>query len=421
MALEVGTYINSLNASNPIKATDVVAEGADHFQLVKSTIKNTFPNISNAISATHYDLSALTNVTSAGTSSAYTATITPSSAFTLQAGVGLILKPHTACIDNPTLNVNATGAKNLVTKDGVNLVANQLLTTAYYTVVYNGTSYVVSESDNSTIYGAKTFAGGTLNLSNATSNVIAWNTSGVTGPTFTNRSAGTKLVLYPSIGTTSADYALGIEGGTLWSSVGTTSNAFRWYGGTTLAATLTGAGNLTTTGTITGTNISASGGISGNTITGAAGVTATSGHISASAGDIYTHRSGAANTGIIWLGNSGARYLYFDGTNYTMPGSWLYTNSQLVLTSSAFGAGYQTLNSGTKYFYGNATTSQGLMDVTFPAAFTNVNSYCITVSSANVGVIATIERLTAQTARISTVNHAGTYVNSYVSYIAIGY
>ena len=44
MGLETGTYIDSLNTSNP-GATDSVAQGDDHIRLIKSTIKNTFPNI----------------------------------------------------------------------------------------------------------------------------------------------------------------------------------------------------------------------------------------------------------------------------------------------------------------------------------------------------------------------------------------
>ena len=76
-------------------------------------------------------------------------------------------------------------------------------------------------------------------------------------PTVATRSAGTKLVLYPSITATRTDYALGIDGGLLWNSVpenkGTFS--FRWYVGATAVATLTGTGNLTVftfTGTLSG-------------------------------------------------------------------------------------------------------------------------------------------------------------------------
>ena len=62
MGLETGTYIDSLNTSNP-GATDSVAQGDDHLRLIKSTIKNTFPNITGAMSATHTELNLLDGCT----------------------------------------------------------------------------------------------------------------------------------------------------------------------------------------------------------------------------------------------------------------------------------------------------------------------------------------------------------------------
>lgn len=92
---------------------------------------------------------------------------------------------------------------------------------------------------------------GTVNLTNATSNLIAYSTAGVAAPTFTTRSAGTKVVLFPNIGASAVDYALGIEASTLWLSVPTTSQQFKFYGGTTNIATLSGTGALTLSGSIT--------------------------------------------------------------------------------------------------------------------------------------------------------------------------
>ena len=56
MGLETATYISGLNASNPINATDVVGEGDDHLRLIKSTLLNTFPNITGAMTLTHTQL-----------------------------------------------------------------------------------------------------------------------------------------------------------------------------------------------------------------------------------------------------------------------------------------------------------------------------------------------------------------------------
>lgn len=48
MGLEAGTYIQDLNQSNPVGATDPKAQGDDHLRLIKSTLKNTLPNASRA-------------------------------------------------------------------------------------------------------------------------------------------------------------------------------------------------------------------------------------------------------------------------------------------------------------------------------------------------------------------------------------
>jgi len=55
MGLETGTYIDSLNSSNPT-ASDAVSQGDDHLRLIKATVKATFPNLSNAVTATHTEL-----------------------------------------------------------------------------------------------------------------------------------------------------------------------------------------------------------------------------------------------------------------------------------------------------------------------------------------------------------------------------
>jgi hypothetical protein len=57
MALETGTYIDSLNASNPV-ATDGLAQADEHLRLIKSTVKSTFPNLSGAVTATHTAINA---------------------------------------------------------------------------------------------------------------------------------------------------------------------------------------------------------------------------------------------------------------------------------------------------------------------------------------------------------------------------
>lgn len=63
MPLETGTYIDSLNPSNPLGTGDPKAQGDDHFRLIKSTILNTFPNLTGEVAATQAELNRLEGVT----------------------------------------------------------------------------------------------------------------------------------------------------------------------------------------------------------------------------------------------------------------------------------------------------------------------------------------------------------------------
>ena len=58
MALESGTFIDSLNANNPA-ITDQIDQGDDHIRLIKSTIKSTFPSVTGAVTLTHTQINAL--------------------------------------------------------------------------------------------------------------------------------------------------------------------------------------------------------------------------------------------------------------------------------------------------------------------------------------------------------------------------
>ena len=112
----------------------------------------------------------------------------------------------------------------------------------------------ITTSSRITLTGAgdTTTGGGQIYLNGATGNRIDFNTNGIAAPTTTTRSAGTKIVLYP---TATVDYAFGIESNTLWSSIPSTSlSSFKWYAGITTIATLQGTGELligaaTSTGT----------------------------------------------------------------------------------------------------------------------------------------------------------------------------
>jgi hypothetical protein len=74
--------------------------------------------------------------------------------------------------------------------------------------------------------------------------------SGTGAPTFTTRSAGTKVVLYDQIGAASLPFSLGVDSGTLWLAAGGASDTIKSYVGTSLISTLSLTGlAVTSSGT----------------------------------------------------------------------------------------------------------------------------------------------------------------------------
>jgi hypothetical protein len=142
-----------------------------------------------------------------------------------------------------------------------------------------------------TFDGAVTFSAGANSIvfSNATSNFIGWNTSGVAAPAVTTRSAGTKLLLYPAIAATSVDYAAGIENNHLWLSTATTAGGIKLYANTSTILL------SNTTGTyINGTQAVINSGTWSININGSA---ASATNASAATNATYATSAGTANTG----------------------------------------------------------------------------------------------------------------------------
>lgn len=110
----------------------------------------------------------------------------------------------------------------------------------------------------STQLGSSATGAGQLYLNGSGNNRIDFNTNGTGAPAFTTRSAGAKVVLFPNIGAAAADYALGIDSGTLWSGVPDASGQFKWYAGTTQIGSLSGAGAFSAVGSITGASLNIS-------------------------------------------------------------------------------------------------------------------------------------------------------------------
>ena len=63
MGLETGTYLDALVPTNPV-ATDGLAQADDHIRLLKSTLANSFPSITGAVTATQGELNVLDGITS---------------------------------------------------------------------------------------------------------------------------------------------------------------------------------------------------------------------------------------------------------------------------------------------------------------------------------------------------------------------
>ena len=124
----------------------------------------------------------------------------------------------------------------------------------YYKTASNTIKSFTEDTSVVTLTGTQTLTNKTLTT--PVVDRIDWAASGTGAPAFTTRSAGTKLTLYPSIGASSADYAIGINAATLWSSIPTnvSDHYFKWYGGTTEVASLSGTGVLTV-GSITNANL----------------------------------------------------------------------------------------------------------------------------------------------------------------------
>ena len=143
-----------------------------------------------------------------------------------------------------TLGINATSANTN------NYVVQRGASGEFSSGTITSSGQLITTQANNTATG-----GGQIYLNGATGNRIDFNGNGVAAPTFATRSVGTKIVLYPVLGASAADYGFGIESSTLWSSVPTASDQFKWYAGITNIATLSGAGALSVSSTVTGTQL----------------------------------------------------------------------------------------------------------------------------------------------------------------------
>lgn len=218
-----------------------------------------------------------------------------------------------------------TGTAGSLSIGGVAATATNLSGGSVFgtTGVFSSTFGVTGTSSH---IGNATFTSG-VSLVGETSNLIDFNTTGIAAPTFTTRSAGTKIVLYPAIGPSLTDYALGIDSATLWFSVPTSASLFKWYGGTTLAATLTGSGALTLVAGLTATTGSF------NSTLGVSGITSLGSNINISGNIVRA----VANAGYLDGNNASGTV---PGCIFTIGGGPYYPTATTLGTMYGIGYGY---------------------------------------------------------------------------------
>lgn len=169
--------------------------------------------------------------TDSGSANAYA--VTPAPAVTAYAtGQIVTLKPANANTGASTLNVDALGAKNIKLLDGTNPVANALLTTGIYALMYDGTNFVMLNPSQPAFVG-DSGSGGTAGLVPAPSSgdAAANKVLGAGGGWIVQSSSGVTL------NAQSAGYTLlGTDKGKIVSLTGSTAETFAFTAAATLGS-----------------------------------------------------------------------------------------------------------------------------------------------------------------------------------------
>jgi hypothetical protein len=254
------------------------------------------------------------------------------------------------------------------------------------TITTSGT--IAIDSTVATLTGTQTLTNKTLTTPLV--DRIDWAASGTGAPTTTTRSSGTKLTLYPALGASYVDYAIGINSGTLWTSLPSNDAGqyFKWYGGETEVASLSGTGVLTVgsinnpniTGTLTaGGGVGTNGQVLQSTGTGVQWSNAGSGDVTLTATQTLTNKTlnspiitgsltagGSTGTngyvltstgsGVQWAASAGG-----GGGDYTLP-----IASSSVLGGIKIGSGLQIDGDGTVDVIGaSGSTAAGVVPYDF--------------------------------------------------------
>lgn len=165
--------------------------------------------------------------TLAATLNAATGLLLASTASSTSTTTGSFVTPGGVGIGGATWIGGLTNLASTLTVGGATTINNTLNVTGQNTL--SNSTKMGSSAPSSTNGGVN--INGDISLYNVTSNMIGFNTNGVAAPTTTTRSLGTKLLLYPSLSGSQADYAIGIQAGAMWYSTDSGSDYHIFYGG----------------------------------------------------------------------------------------------------------------------------------------------------------------------------------------------
>jgi len=229
MALETATYINGLVVSNPV-ATDSLSGADDHMRLIKTTIQNTFPNITGAITANQSEINVLDGITSS------------TAELNILAGV-----TATAAELNILDGVTATAAE-LNTLDGVTSTAAEINTLDGITATTTELNYLTGVTSNIQTQFS------TLSTTVSNVNIYPMDVRVLTSGTSYTIPAGAKAILIKASG--------GGGGGSIMvnpgsGNLGINNTVLGGDGGTTTLSNSTLGVNITAAGGPHGTNMAA--------------------------------------------------------------------------------------------------------------------------------------------------------------------
>lgn len=159
MGLETGTYLQDLNIANPVGAADLLAQGDDHIRLIKTTLKNTFPNMTGAAwrvqnKGTNYTLAATDNMSVIRA----TATITLATEAAATVGNGFIAlvvgDGGDAVIDpNGAETINGSATLTVLNNSAVVVYCNGSLFYALQLMIPNGVGLYLPAGQSITFEG----------------------------------------------------------------------------------------------------------------------------------------------------------------------------------------------------------------------------------------------------------------------------